>query len=148
MMLVPKSPEELAAQLAEANSRAQSISLGGNFTKTGMGGPTVVSDVTISTAKLNRVLQYEPRDLTVSVEAGITYRDLSRVLAEHRQMIPLDPHFFDDASVGGILAANVSGPRRRLYGTARDMVIGITFATLEGNLIPTPGTVVKKVAPP
>src|SRR5712691_5248908 len=107
MMLVPDSPEELAVQLAEANSSAQSISLGGNFTKNGMGGPITASDVTISTAKLNRVLEYEPRDLTISVEAGITYRDLSRVLAEHRQMIPLDPHFSDNATAGGILAANV-----------------------------------------
>src|SRR5260221_10100098 len=146
MMLVPNSPEELAAQLAEANSGAQSVTLGGNFTKTLMGGPTVVSDVTISTAKLNRVLEYEPRDLTISVEAGITYRDLSRVLAEHRQMIPLDPHFSDAATVGGILAANVSGPRRRLYGTARDMVIGMTFATLEGRLIKTGGMGVENVA--
>src|SRR5437016_1082862 len=146
MMLVPGSPEELAAQLAEANSSAQSVTLGGNFTKSRMGGPITASDVTISTAKLNRVLEYEPRDLTISVEAGIAYRDLSRVLAEHRQMIPLDPHFSDNATAGGILAANVSGPRRRLYGTARDMVIGMTFATLEGKLIRTGGMVVKNVA--
>src|SRR5258707_778119 len=146
MMLGPTTPEELAAQLAEANSRVQSVALGGNFTKAGMGGPVAAADVTISTAKLNRVLQYEPRDLTISVEAGITYRDLSRVLAEHRQMVPLDPHFSHDATVGGILAANVSGPRRRLYGTARDMVIGMTFATLEGKLIRTGGMVVKNVA--
>src|SRR5712671_6020158 len=146
MMLVPNSPEELAAQLAEANSGAQSVTLGGNFTKTLMGGPIAASDVTISTAKLNRVLEYEPRDLTISVEAGITYRELSRVLAEHRQMVPLDPHFSDSATVGGIVAANVSGPRRRLYGTARDMVIGMTFATLEGKLIRSGGMVVKNVA--
>jgi glycolate oxidase FAD binding subunit len=146
MMLVPGSPEELAAQLAEASSSSQSINIGGNFTKAGMGGPVAASDVTISTAKLNRVLQYEPSDLTISVEAGITYRELSRVLAEHRQMIPLDPHFSDSATAGGILAANVSGPRRRLYGTARDLVIGMTFATLEGKLIRTGGMVVKNVA--
>jgi glycolate oxidase FAD binding subunit len=146
MILVPNSPDELVVQLAEASSKSQSINLGGNFTKVGMGGPVAESDFTISTAKLNRVLQYEPRDLTVSVEAGITYRELSRALAEHRQMIPLDPHFSWDATVGGILAANISGPRRRLYGTARDMVIGMTFATLEGKLIKTGGMVVKNVA--
>ncbi len=146
MMLVPDSPEELAAQLADASAHGQSIGLGGNFTKAGMGGPIAAADVTISTAKLNRVLQYEPRDLTISVEAGITYRELSRVLAEHGQMIPLDPHFSDRATAGGIVAANVSGPRRRLYGTARDMVIGMTFATLEGKLIRTGGMVVKNVA--
>ena len=61
-------------------------------------------------------------------------------------MIPLDPPFAQDATVGGVLAANQSGPRRRGYGTARDMVIGMTFATLEGKLIQTGGMVVKNVA--
>jgi glycolate oxidase FAD binding subunit len=71
---------------------------------------------------------------------------MSRVLAEHGQMVPLDPAFSERATVGGIVAANVSGPRRRLYGTARDMVIGMTFATLEGKLVQTGGMVVKNVA--
>src|SRR5262249_4235949 len=57
-----------------------------------------------------------------------------------------DPPFTEDATIGGILAANCSGPRRRLYGTARDMVIGMTFATLEGKLVQTGGMVVKNVA--
>jgi glycolate oxidase FAD binding subunit len=111
-----------------------------------MGGPIATSDVTISTSALNGVLQYNPQDLTISVGAGTTYCELTRVLAEHRQMVPLDPSFSDRATVGGILAANVSGPRRRLYGSARDMVIGMTFATLEGKLVRTGGMVVKNVA--
>jgi glycolate oxidase FAD binding subunit len=61
-------------------------------------------------------------------------------------MLPLDPPFAKDATIGGIVAANTSGPRRRLYGTARDMVIGMTFATLEGKLVETGGMVVKNVA--
>jgi len=111
-----------------------------------MAGPIRDSDGTITTGCLDRVLEYDPRDLVVSVEAGISYRELSRVLAEHRQMIPLDPPFSDRATIGGIVAANTSGPRRRLYGTARDMVIGMTFATLEGKLIRSGGLVVKNVA--
>src|SRR5580700_1322747 len=146
MTIVPASPEELAQCLAEANSKRQRIALMGNSTKARMGGPIAPYDVAISTAGLNKVLQYEPRDLTISVGAGISYCELSRVLAEHRQMIPLDPPFSDRATVGGIVAANTSGPRRRLYGSARDMVIGMTFATLEGKLIRTGGMVVKNVA--
>ena len=68
------------------------------------------------------------------------------MLAENRQMIPLDPPFADSATVGGVVAANSSGPRRRLYGTARDMVIGMKFATLEGKLVQSGGMVVKNVA--
>jgi glycolate oxidase FAD binding subunit len=142
----PETAEELAGMLLDAAAKQQAIVLCGNATKNGMGGPIAPADVTISTAKLNRVLQYEPRDLTISVEAGITYLELSRVLAEHRQMVPLDPAFSERATVGGVVAANVSGPRRRLYGTARDMVIGMTFATLEGKLVQTGGMVVKNVA--
>lgn len=146
MTIVPGSPEELAQCLAEAGSRNQPITLLGHCTKGRMGGPIAPSAVTISTAGLKTVLEYEPRDLTISVGAGISYCELSRILAEHRQMIPLDPPFSERATIGGIVAANTCGPRRRLYGSARDMVIGMTFATLEGKLIRTGGMVVKNVA--
>lgn len=111
-----------------------------------MAGPIGASDVTISTVRLDRLLRYEPRDLTISVEAGMLYSDLSRILESHGQMIPLDPPFAHDATIGGVLSVNHSGPRRRMYGTARDMVIGMTFATLQGKLIQTGGMVVKNVA--
>jgi glycolate oxidase FAD binding subunit len=158
MTIVPEGGEELAQCLAEAAARKQQITLLGHSTKGRMAGAIAPSDVTISSAGLNHVLLYEPRDLTISVGAGISYCELSRVLAEHRQMIPLDPPFsecgaYSDgaalpgrATMGGIVAANTSGPRRRLYGSARDMVIGMTFATLEGKLIRSGGMVVKNVA--
>ena len=145
-LIHPESPKELAQALADAAAAKQLIALGGAFSKQAMGGPIATADVTISTAKLNRVLQYEPRDLTLSVEAGMNYAELCRILADHRQMIPLDPPFAAESTIGGVLAANLSGPRQRLYGTARDMVIGMTFATLAGKLVQTGGMVVKNVA--
>ncbi|MBV9771959.1 MAG: FAD-binding oxidoreductase [Bryobacterales bacterium] len=146
MTMLPGTPEELAECLAEAASQKQRITLCGNASKERMGGPIAPSDLTISISALNKVLQYEPRDLTISVGAGISYCELSRILAEHRQMIPLDPPFSERATIGGVVAANTCGPRRRLYGSARDMVIGMTFATLEGKLIRSGGMVVKNVA--
>jgi glycolate oxidase FAD binding subunit len=152
MTIVPGSAEELAECLADAAAHNRRITVCGNSTKDRMGGPISPSDVTISTRALNQVLQYNPRDLTISVGAGISYCELSGLLAEHRQMIPLDPPFSEGAgiseraTIGGIVAANTCGPRRRLYGSARDMVIGMTFATLEGKLIRTGGMVVKNVA--
>jgi len=142
----PQSPEELAAALADAAEKRQSIHLRGNGTKNGMAGPVAAADVTISTSRMTRVLQYEPRDLTISVEAGLPWHQFDTLLAAHGQMVPLDPAFWDDATVGGVVAANISGPRRRLYGSARDVVIGMTFATLEGKLVQTGGMVVKNVA--
>lgn len=143
--LHPETPAELAAALADAASRGRSIRLGGNFTKDALSRPTE-GEVTISTKALKKVLSYEPSDLTISVESGLPYAELRRILAGHRQMVPLDPPFADTATVGGVVAANHSGPRRRLYGSARDLVIGMTYATLEGKLIQSGGMVVKNVA--
>jgi glycolate oxidase FAD binding subunit len=145
-LLKPVNAAELAEALACAAGRRSAIALGGCFTKRDMAGPAAEAEVTISTAAMTRVLKYEPDDLTISVEAGIPYAELCRVLAARRQMIPLDPPFSDSATVGGILASNTSGQRRRLYGTARDQVIGMKFATLEGKLIESGGMVVKNVA--
>lgn len=111
-----------------------------------MAGPVEPADCAITTAGLRRVLEYEPHDLTISVEAGLPWRELVSTAAEHRQIVPLDPPFSRDATVGGVIASNSSGPRRRLYGTARDLVIGMRFATLEGKLAQSGGMVVKNVA--
>lgn len=142
----PATPAELAKSLAHAANSGQTIRLGGHFTKDGMAGPLESSDVSISTGCLRSVLRYEPRDLTISVEAGLPYAELRRLLAANRQMVPLDPPFAEAATVGGVIAANQSGPRRRLFGSARDLVIGMTFATLEGKLVQSGGMVVKNVA--
>jgi glycolate oxidase FAD binding subunit len=144
--MVPANPEELAAALREAARAGKSIELAGAASKRGMGGPAFPADVAISTSGLNRVLQYEPNDLTISVEAGLPWLELDALLRRNKQMIPLDPPCFQHATVGGVLAANTSGPRRRLYGSVRDVVIGMTFATLEGKLIQSGGMVVKNVA--
>ncbi len=144
--LLPETPEQLAESLREAASAHQTIRLGGNFSKDRLGGAAQSADVTISASRLNRLLQYDPRDLTISVQAGMRFAELEQTLAGHRQMLPLDPGWAADSTVGGVVAANLSGPRRRLYGTARDMVIGMTFVTLEGKLVSSGGMVVKNVA--
>jgi glycolate oxidase FAD binding subunit len=145
-MLRPENPEQLAVLLRESASAHRTIRLGGNFSKDRLGGPPDPADVVIWTSSMNRLLQYEPRDLTVSVQAGMPFARLVTILRERNQMLPLDPPWLRESTVGGVLAANLSGPRRRLYGTARDMVIGMTFATLEGKLINSGGMVVKNVA--
>jgi glycolate oxidase FAD binding subunit len=143
--VAPSEIEGLRERLAEAGAAGESIEVGGAFSKRAMGGPIEPADVTISTRNLNRLLAYEPADLTVSVEAGMSYKALSATLAANNQFLPLDPPFGDDATVGGVLATNTSGPRRRRYGTARDMLIGLQFATVEGKLVKSGGMVVKNV---
>ena len=142
----PASPEELADTLGTAAGARNSIRIDGASSKAGMAGAVPKADTVVSTASLNRVLEYDPRDLTISVEAGLPWSDLTKLLANDRQMIPIDPPFSDRATVGGVIAANTSGPRRRLYGSVRDMVIGMKFATLEGKIVQSGGMVVKNVA--
>ncbi len=101
-------------------------------------------DVVVSTSRLNQVLEHEAGDLTCTVEAGIRLSDLNARLAGHGQMLPLDPP--GDPTVGACLAANLSGPRRHRYGTARDLVLGVTVVLADGQVASSGGKVVKNVA--
>ncbi len=142
----PASPQELADILAQAAARSQTIRVTGQNSKRFMAGPVMPAEVSLATTGLRRVLQYERDDLTISVEAGMPFSEMQHLLAQSGQMVALDPPFAAGATIGGVLAANMSGPMRCGYGTARDLVIGMTFATLEGKLVKTGGMVVKNVA--
>ncbi len=142
----PADINELGEVLARCGSQGQTVELGGHFTKRSMGGPVARAEGVVSTTRLARVAEYEPKDLTVSVEAGLPFGALQDLLDENHQMLPLDPPLAEESTVGGVVAANCSGPRRRLYGSARDMVIGMTFVTLEGKQVRSGGMVVKNVA--
>ena len=144
--MTPSTPEEMAEAVQQAATANRTIALFGNRTKRRMAGAEFAADETVSTCALRRVIQYEPQDLTISVEAGLPWSELTRLLARNRQMVPLDPPFAERATVGGVIASNSSGPRRRQYGTARDVVIGMKFATLEGKIVQSGGMVVKNVA--
>lgn len=145
-MTQPETAQDLAEELRRQALHYRTILLEGNGTKRQMAGPAGDADEHISTTALNRVLDYQPHDLAISVEAGVPWRDLTALLAKNRQMLPLDPPFADGATVGGVVAANCSGPRRRLYGTARDMVIGMQFAMIEGTLLESGGMVLRNAA--
>jgi glycolate oxidase FAD binding subunit len=82
----------------------------------------------------------------VTVEAGMTLADLQRRLGARGQWLPLDPPVSAEATIGGVLATNASGPTRLARGTARDLVIGMTVATAQGELVKSGGRVVKNVA--
>ena len=101
-------------------------------------------DVVLSTAGLDQVLEHEAGDLTCIVEAGVRVRDLNARLAEHGQMLALDPP--GNPTIGACLAANLSGPRRHRYGAVRDLVIGITVVLGDGTVASSGGKVVKNVA--
>jgi glycolate oxidase FAD binding subunit len=84
--------------------------------------------------------------MTVTVEPGVRLVDLQRALAKRAQFLPLDPACGDGATVGGVLAANASGPLRHAFGTARDWLIGLRVVHADGSASKSGGRVVKNVA--
>ncbi len=95
---------------------------------------------------LNRVIDYPARDMTITVEAGLTVAELRSVLAPESQRLPIDVPASDQATIGGIIATNVSGPRRYGLGTLRDYVLGMSAINDQGQEIKAGGRVVKNVA--
>ena len=108
--------------------------------------PCPLPGIGLSTAKLNRVIDYPADDMTVTVEAGITISELNKLLAEKRQWLPVDVAFPDRATVGGAIATNAAGPRRYAYGTMRDYLLGFTAVDGTGTIFSGGGRVVKNAA--
>ncbi|MGH8057235.1 MAG: FAD-binding oxidoreductase, partial [Candidatus Entotheonellia bacterium] len=94
---------------------------------------------------LNRVLEHEPADLTATVQAGITMSELARQLGNRGQWWSVDPPWPESATLGGVLATNSSGPKRLLYGTPRDIVIGMQVVHADGTVTKAGGKVPKNV---
>src|SRR5581483_8044153 len=127
------SLEEAAELLRDAAARGATVSIGRE------GG-----DVVLSTHGFERILEHEPGDFTCTVEAGVRLADLNARLAEHGQLFALDPP--GNPTLGACVAANLSGPRRHRYGTARDLVLGVTVVLADGTIASAGGKVVKNVA--
>ncbi len=100
----------------------------------------------LSLAGLKKVVDYPVRDMTVTVEAGVTMAELNKLLATERQMLPLDVPQSDQATIGGVIATNASGPRRYGLGTVRDYCLGIHAIDGRGMPFKGGGRVVKNVA--
>ena len=141
----PGTPQEIAELVKFAAAENLAIIPTGARTKLAIGMPPARYDLAIDVARLDRVISYDPGDLTLSVEPGIPLSRLAQILAEHNQFLPLDVPFFERATVGGTLASGVDSPLRQLYGTPRDFVLGMEFVTGEGSLAKSGGRVVKNV---
>ena len=144
--LEPASETELADLLRIANSAGDAVVPVGGGTLLALGNPPRRYDVAISTARLSRVEQFDHRDLTIGVGAGMAVAQLSATLAEHRQFVPLDVPRPAQATVGGTLAAGWLGPRRLAYGRPRDLLIGTTTVLADGTRARAGGMVVKNVS--
>ena len=145
-VIPPSTAREVADALKRASDERLSIVIRGAGTKLDWGRPAARIDVMLDMRRLNRVLAHAHGDLTATVEAGATLRDVNDTLSRLGQGLPLDPPFADEATIGGILATNDSGPLRHRYGAPRDLILGVQLATTDGVLSKAGGQVVKNVA--
>lgn len=142
----PRSVAEVGELVRRAAAAKQAIYPLGGRTLLGMGLPPTRPGFAVDLRGIARVLDYPARDMTITVESGMTLAQLQTLLAAENQRLPIDVPRAEEATLGGVLAANVSGPRRLGFGTLRDYVIGITTVNDEGQETKAGGRVVKNVA--
>lgn len=145
-VVLPASIQEIQDVLQFAAKRDMSVIPAGTGTKLGIGNLPPKVDMVLATTRLNNVIEYEPADLTVTVEAGIRLVDLQKELAKHRQYLVLNPPYAERCTIGGIVAANASGSFRLRHGTARNQVLGLRVVHANGTVVKSGGKVVKNVA--
>ena len=145
-VVLPASVQEMQDVLQFAVKQGVSVIPAGAGTKLGIGNLPEKVDVVLATTSLNSVVEYEPADLTVTVEAGIRLGDLQTELAKHRQYLALNPPYADRCTIGGIVATNASGSFRLRHGTARNQVLGLRVVRADGTVVKSGGKVVKNVA--
>src|SRR6478735_5750574 len=130
----PETPRALATVLAEAAASGHAVAPVGAGTKLRFGNPLSRQTIQLSTAKLNRVLAFEPDDLTLSLEAGATMASVWDLLGERGLTIPIDVPTPEIETIGGLIATGLCGPRRFGSGSLRDALIGIQAAYPDGTL--------------
>lgn len=142
----PHNIEELSEVLKLAESESWRVIPAGAGTWLTVGNRPVQFHLVVSTAKMNRVLEYEPADLTATVQAGCSLAEFNAQAAKYRQFIPLDPFGESNSTIGGVIASASSGPLRCAYGTPRDWLVGIQVVHSNGGVTKAGGKVVKNVA--
>lgn len=142
----PRSEEEISKILQYANNNGKKIAIIGGGTKRGFGGLVECADILLSLANYSGIVEHAAADMVVTVKSGTPFQQLQDYLAEYNQKVALDPAWPQYATVGGVIAANESGPKRLGYGSARDSVIGLRTVYPDGTVIRSGGKVVKNVA--
>ncbi|MEV0382287.1 FAD-binding oxidoreductase [Nonomuraea sp. NPDC050643] len=143
---LPESVEEVAAVLRACSEQDLAVVPAGGGTKLHWGLPPARCDVLLDMCCMNEILEHAAGDLVVRAQAGVTMDALAAALADKGQELALDVPFPEDTTVGGTLAAALPGPRAFRYGTARDLLIGITVVLPDGTIAKSGGKVVKNVA--
>ena len=145
LVVKPSTTQEVSDLLKWSSAESQKVSPWGGGTQMDLGNSPDQLDMVMDLSKINDVISFQPADLTVSVQAGITLDNLQRNLEPAGKFLPLEAPLSDDATIGGILSASSLGPLRRTYGLPRDWLIGLKVISSEGIETKSGGQVVKNV---
>ncbi|MEV4834849.1 FAD-binding oxidoreductase [Nonomuraea sp. NPDC049486] len=143
---LPETVEEVSALMRACADRDLAVVPVGGGTKLHWGPPPERLDVLLDLCCMNEIVEHAAGDLVVRAQAGVTMDALAAALAGSGQELALDVPFTEGTTIGGTLAAAVAGPRAFRYGTARDLLIGITVVLPDGTVARSGGKVVKNVA--
>jgi glycolate oxidase FAD binding subunit len=142
----PATPEQVATLLRICSETNASVVPWGGGTAIRIGNLPRHIDVVVKLDRLNRLVEHDHANLTATVQTGMMLPALRELLAQQNQFLPFDPPGYARATVGGIVASNLNGPRRSYYGSVRDLVIGMKVVCASGEQIKAGGKVVKNVA--
>ena len=148
----PTSAPEVLSAVQWALAEEQPLEIVGHGSKRGIGHPVQAAH-TFDLSSLSGVTLYEPEELVLSAKAGTPLAEIERLLAEHKQQLAFEPMDYGPllggapgrGTIGGVLAANLSGPRRLKAGAARDHILGIEAVSGRGEAFKSGGRVVKNV---
>ena len=171
-VLFPKNTQQVSQVVEIANSENLSIVVRGSGSKMAMGNPPKRLDLVVCTSRMNKMIDVDTANLTITVEAGVKFRDIQARLATEEDrcylpledlsteadeeicsdrshsgsFLPIDPSYADTATIGGVIATNSSGPRRLLYNLPRDVILGVKLVTPTGAIAGAGGKTVKNVS--
>jgi glycolate oxidase FAD binding subunit len=148
----PRDPKEVEDTVRWALSHEKTLEVAGRGSKRGLGRPSQ-HDLTLDLSGLTGVTLYEPEELVLSAKAGTPIAEIEALLDKSNQELAFEPMDYGPlfgghahaGTIGGVLAANLAGPRRIKAGAARDHFLGATAVTGRGETIKTGGRVVKNV---
>ncbi len=137
--------KELQARVRQATELASPLRIVGGDTKAFFGHR--VEAETLEVATHSGVVDYDPSELVITLRAGSKLADVEALLAEHRQMVGFEPpHFGTNATIGGVVASGLKGPRRAYVGAVRDFILGVKIIDGRGEVLNFGGQVIKNVA--
>ncbi|MBY0279608.1 FAD-binding oxidoreductase, partial [Candidatus Binatia bacterium] len=142
----PCSVDEVRDVLRTAAAAGEATIASGRGRHLSLGEPPTRCDVLLRLAGLARIREHHAADMTITIEAGCPLADVDGALAREGQWLGIDAPTPEETTVGGFLAANLSGPLRASHGTARDLLLGLRWVSPRGELVAAGGKVVKNVA--